>query len=146
VALGLTLPGLMLQDSWRYAFFAAGQGQRAFVNDAIWTAALIPTMLLAGTVGTPFAFVLAWEGSALVAAVFGSWQIGLVPRAAGVAGWLRTHRDLGVRYAVENVSDGLDSSCARMVRAPSPGSQRWVPYAEPSCFSGRSRRCGWVSA
>ena len=24
VALGLTLPGLMLQDSWRYAFFAAG--------------------------------------------------------------------------------------------------------------------------
>jgi hypothetical protein len=55
VALGLTLSGLMLQDSWRYAFFAAGQGQRAFVNDAIWTAALIPTMLLAGTVGTPFA-------------------------------------------------------------------------------------------
>jgi hypothetical protein len=108
VALGLTLPGLML-DSWRYAFFAAGQGQRAFVNDAIWTAALIPTMLLAGTVGTPFAFVIAWGGSALVAAVFGSWQIGLVPRAAGVAGWLRTHRDLGVRCAVENVSDGLDS-------------------------------------
>ena len=109
VALGLTLPGLMLQDIWRYAFFAAGQGQRAFVNDAIWTAALIPTMLLAGTVGTPFAFVLAWGGSALAAAVFGSWQIRLVPRAAGVAGWLRTHRDLGVRYAVENVSDGLDS-------------------------------------
>ena len=109
MALGLTLPGLMLQDSWRYAFFAVGQGQRAFVNDAIWTAALIPAMLLAGTVGTPFAFVLAWGGSALVAAVFGSWQIRLVPRAAGVAGWLRTHRDLGVRYAVENVSDGLDS-------------------------------------
>ncbi len=66
-------------------------------------------MLPAGTVGTPFAFVLAWGGSALVAAVFGSWQVGLVPRAAGVAGWLRTRRDLGVRYAAENVSDGLDS-------------------------------------
>ena len=49
-----------------------------------------PTMLLAGTVGTPFGFVLAWEG-----------QTRLVPRAACVAGWLRTHRDLGVRYAVE---------------------------------------------
>jgi hypothetical protein len=109
VALGLTLPALMLQDSWRYAFFAAGQGRRAFVNDAIWAVALIPTMLLAGTVGTPFAYVLAWGGSALVAAVFGSWQIRLVPRATGVAEWLRIHRDLGVRYAVENVTDGLDS-------------------------------------
>jgi len=109
VALGLALPGLMLQDSWRYAFFAAGQGQRAFVNDAIWAAALIPTMLLAGTVGSPFAFVLAWGGSALVAAVFGCWQIRLVPRAAGVAEWFRAHHDLSVRYAVENVTDGVDS-------------------------------------
>ena len=25
-ALGLTLPGLLLQDSWRYSFFALGRG------------------------------------------------------------------------------------------------------------------------
>ena len=33
LALGLTLPGLMLQDSWRYSFFALGRGSQAFLND-----------------------------------------------------------------------------------------------------------------
>ena len=28
MALGLTLPGLMLQDSWRFAFFALGRGSQ----------------------------------------------------------------------------------------------------------------------
>src|SRR5829696_5942351 len=48
-ALGLTLPGLLLQDSWRIAFFAAGKGQRAFANDFVWAVSLMPAMLIAGT-------------------------------------------------------------------------------------------------
>src|SRR4051794_30947490 len=32
IALGIVLPGLMLQDSWRFAFFASGQGGKAFVS------------------------------------------------------------------------------------------------------------------
>jgi len=43
----------------------------------------------AAAVGGPQVVMNRWGGSALVAAVFGSWQIRLVPRAAGVAGWLR---------------------------------------------------------
>ena len=35
LALGLTLPGLLLQDSWRYAFFALGRGSQAFLNDVV---------------------------------------------------------------------------------------------------------------
>src|SRR5215831_17034515 len=46
LALGLTLPGLLLQDSWRYAFFALGRGSQAFLNDMIWAATLLPTLLL----------------------------------------------------------------------------------------------------
>ena len=42
LALGLTLPGLMLQDSWRYAFFAVGRGRQAFLNDTIWTLSRCP--------------------------------------------------------------------------------------------------------
>ena len=41
LALGLTLPGLLLQDSWRYSFFALGQGSQAFVNDTIWALTLV---------------------------------------------------------------------------------------------------------
>ena len=62
VALGLTLPGLMLQDSWRYAFFAIGRGQHAFLNDTIWAVLLLPSLTLLKMRGHPdvFWFVLAW--------------------------------------------------------------------------------------
>ena len=40
LALGLMLPGLLLQDSWRYSFFALGRGSQAFLNDTIWTLTL----------------------------------------------------------------------------------------------------------
>jgi O-antigen/teichoic acid export membrane protein len=105
IALGITLPGLMLQDSWRFAFFAAGQGQSAFLNDTVWAVALAPAMLLADAAGTAFGFVLAWGGAALVAAAFGFVQTRSPLQLRGTAVWLREHRDLGARYAVENLSD-----------------------------------------
>jgi O-antigen/teichoic acid export membrane protein len=110
-ALGLTLPGLLLQDSWRIAFFAAGNGRRAFTNDVVWAICLVPAMLIAGTVGTTFGFMLAWGAAATAAAVFGCIQTRLVPKASGIASWLREHRDLGPRYLVENVSD---SACVQL--------------------------------
>ncbi|MHC5256272.1 hypothetical protein ACYSUO_00185 [Streptomyces sp. UC4497] len=103
--LGIVLPGLLLQDSWRFAFFAAGAGRKAFVNDIVWCVALVPALVVAGRVGGVPAFVLAWGGSAAVAAVYGCFQSGIRPRLTGARAWLRDHRDLGTRYLVENVSN-----------------------------------------
>jgi O-antigen/teichoic acid export membrane protein len=103
-ALGVVLPGLMLQDSWRYAFFAAGQGRKAFANDAVWAAALVPAMMWAAQGGALVGFVLAWGLSGAVAAGYGCVQAGVMPRPSVVFGWLRQQRDLGLRYLVENVS------------------------------------------
>ncbi|WP_291409179.1 hypothetical protein, partial [Actinophytocola sp.] len=106
VALGVVTPGLLLQDSWRFAFFAAGQGRKALANDLVWGAAMIPLLVLAGAAGGGVAaFVLAWGGSAFVAAGFGWLQSGILPGPRDVRGWLRRHRDLGSRYLVENVSN-----------------------------------------
>ncbi|AJC60812.1 putative integral membrane protein [Streptomyces sp. 769] len=102
--LGVVLPGLLLQDAWRYAFFAAGTGRKAFVNDLVWGVALVPAMVLAARVGSVAAFVLAWGASAAVAAAYGALQSGIRPRLTGAREWLREHRDLGYRYLVENVS------------------------------------------
>lgn len=66
--LGVVLPGLLLQDAWRFAFFAAGTGQKAFVNDLVWGVALVPALVVAAHVGSVAAFVLAWGASASVAA------------------------------------------------------------------------------
>ncbi|QES40225.1 hypothetical protein DEJ49_03830 [Streptomyces venezuelae] len=103
--LGVVLPGLLLQDAWRFAFFAAGAGRKAFVNDLVWCAALVPALLVAARIGSVGAFVLAWGGSAAVAAAYGCLQSGIRPRVTGARAWLRAHRDLGTRYLVENVSN-----------------------------------------
>ncbi|WP_179775736.1 hypothetical protein [Amycolatopsis endophytica] len=105
IALGVILPALLLQDSWRFAFFASGEGRKAFVNDLLWGVAMIPAMVLADLHGSVVAFLLAWGGAAAVAALYGYRQTGLRPGVAGVRRWLHDQRDLGPRYLVENVSN-----------------------------------------
>ncbi|MCX5230726.1 hypothetical protein [Streptomyces sp. NBC_00233] len=101
--LGVALPGLLLQDAWRFSFFAAGAGRKAFVNDLVMGVALVPAMIVAARVGSVAAFVLAWGASAAVAAGYGHLQSGIRPRPAGARAWTREQRDLGYRYLVENV-------------------------------------------
>ncbi|MGW8375272.1 hypothetical protein [Streptomyces sp. ODS28] len=105
VCLGVVLPALLLQDAWRFAFFAAGSGRKAFVNDLVWAVALVPAMVAAASVGSVPAFVLAWGASAAVPAVYGCLQSRIRPRLTGARDWLREQRDLGTRYLVENVSN-----------------------------------------
>lgn len=105
VALGVVMPALLLQDAWRFGFFAAGAGQKAFLNDAIWGVALFPAMVLAARHGTVVGFLLAWGASAGVAALYGWVQTSVLPNLGAVRHWVRDHRELGVRYLVENVSN-----------------------------------------
>jgi O-antigen/teichoic acid export membrane protein len=105
VALAVVAPGMLLQDSWRFAFFAAGQGHKAFVNDVVWAVTMIPLLLLASLHGTVWGFVLAWGGASLLAAGCGWLQSRITPHVTGVTDWLRQHKELGSRYLVENVSN-----------------------------------------
>jgi O-antigen/teichoic acid export membrane protein len=109
LALGITLPGLLLQDSWRYAFFAVGRGHHAFINDAVWAAVQVPALLFLKISGhaNVFWFVFAWGGAAVVAAVAGSLQSRVLPSLASATRWLRRHRDLGPRYVVENTGSNV---------------------------------------
>jgi O-antigen/teichoic acid export membrane protein len=104
VALGVVLPGVLLQDAWRFAFFAAGAGRRSFANDLAWGAALVPALALASSRPSVFAFVLAWGVSGGVAGLMGCLQAGIRPRPGRAAAWLREQRDLGPRYLIENLS------------------------------------------
>jgi O-antigen/teichoic acid export membrane protein len=106
IALGLTLPALLLQDSWRYAFFALGRGSQAFLNDTIWAVALILALGLLRVSGHQgvFWFILAWGVAAVVAAVSGAWQAGVMPKVAQAWDWVQEHRDLGFRYLVESMA------------------------------------------
>jgi len=114
LALGLTLPGLLLQDSWRFAFFARGRGSQAFLNDVAWAVTLFPALFLLRATGhsTVFWFVFAWGATAGVGAAIGPLQARVVPRLSGVREWLSKQRDLGPRYLVE----GTATSAASQLR------------------------------
>jgi O-antigen/teichoic acid export membrane protein len=112
LALGLMLPGLLLQDSWRYAFFAVGRGHHAFVNDTVWALVQIPLLVGLKMTGhaSVFWFIVAWGAGAYVGAVLGMFQARVVPRLVGATIWLILHRDLGPRYMLENAGSNAAST------------------------------------
>ena len=111
LALGLTLPGLLLQDSWRYSFFALGRGSGAFLNDLIWALVMVPGLLFLRATHHQqvFWFVFAWGASATVAGLVGPLQARVIPRLTATWSWIRSHRDLGPRYLAENTANSAAS-------------------------------------
>ncbi len=105
-ALAVALPGLLLQDSWRFAFFSSGRGKQAFVNDLIWLAVVIPVLvgLQRAHLANVFSSVLAWGGAATLAAAVGVGQARVVPRVRRTWQWLSQHRDLGLRFTAEGTT------------------------------------------
>lgn len=109
LALGLTLPGLLLQDSWRFCFFAHGRGGRAFLNDAVWALVMAPGLVLLRLTGNKnvFWFVFVWGAAASAGAVVGPLQAHVLPRISRARQWVHTHRDLGPRYLAEGTANTL---------------------------------------
>jgi O-antigen/teichoic acid export membrane protein len=106
LALTLVLPGLVVQDSWRFAFFAANRGRDAFLNDLLWAFVQLTAFLVAIALGggTVFWAVLAWGGAATLAALFGIAQARLLPRPAATRRWSMEHRDLLPAYIGETAA------------------------------------------
>lgn len=106
IALAVTLPGLLLQDSWRFAFVCAGRPREALVNDLIWAAGLaaaLAVVISAGHHGVR-TLIVAWGAAAGVAAAVGVWQARLWPRPLATRAWWREHRDLAPRFLGEFAS------------------------------------------
>jgi hypothetical protein len=103
LALAIVLPGLIVQDAWRFAFFAHGRGRTAFLNDLLWAIAQLIGLVVAfgSGAGSVFLAVIAWGGAASLAAVFGAAQVRLIPRPMAARRWSREHRDLLPPYIGE---------------------------------------------
>jgi O-antigen/teichoic acid export membrane protein len=104
VTVAALLPGLLLQDAWRQAFFAAGRPAAAFVNDLVWAALQLPAILVLSTRGAGVVpLLLAWGVPGGVAAVVGIWQARVLPSPSRGVRWLVANRDLGLRLAADFV-------------------------------------------
>jgi O-antigen/teichoic acid export membrane protein len=103
LVLGVAMPGLLLQDSWRFVFFAGGKGEAAFANDLVWTLTLLPALGVFAALGWSSVgwLTLAWGGAAGIAALVGILQIGATPRPAALREWWKQHGDLSSRFVGE---------------------------------------------
>lgn len=106
LALGLVLPGLLVQDAWRFVFFAMARPKAAVVNDAVWAVLQLSAVwaLVVMRFDSSGAYILAWGFSACAAALLGLRQTGTRPLPFRSLGWLRAHRDLTKYLLLEYVT------------------------------------------
>jgi O-antigen/teichoic acid export membrane protein len=101
--LGIAMPALLLQDSWRFVFFAAGRPTYATLNDGVWTIfqlALVILLIQSGHYGVAL-LLGAWCFSAAMAAVFGLVQARVIPYPHMGFRWIISTRDLSARFFAE---------------------------------------------
>jgi hypothetical protein len=110
---GLALPFLLVQDVWRFAFFARGRGSAAFLNDVVWCVVMFAAFALlryydASSVAW---LTLGWASAGALAAIVGIFQLKVRPSGPLAAvRWLRRHRDIAPRFFAEfAVSTGVSN-------------------------------------
>jgi O-antigen/teichoic acid export membrane protein len=109
LGMGLVLPGVLLQDLWRYAFFASGRGSLALMSDLIWAILMFPAFLiiLAGQDPSLLIVVAAWGVSATIAGVIASLVGGVFPSILGIRIWITNHRDLTKNFMGEMATTSI---------------------------------------
>ena len=110
---GISLPFLLVQDAWRFAFFARGHGSAAFANDLVWAVSTFAVfaVLRYSDVSSVSWFTFGWAASGSLAAVVGAFQLRVLPSSPWAAvKWLRRNRDLAPRFFAEfAVGTGVSS-------------------------------------
>lgn len=106
VSLAWVLPGLLVQDVWRLAFFTSARPGRAALNDTLWVILQLVSIALLMVRGRPSGgeLILVWGIAGNVAALFGCFQARLKPRLASPRLWLNKHKDLIPSFAIENLA------------------------------------------
>lgn len=120
VALGVTLPLLLLNDALRNVFFASAMARRACLNDGFFV--LVEVVLLAGMSAVtdlgPATLMLTWGVAAGMAALVAMRQLRLVPAVSRARSWLSEQRDLGLAFAGDHaVARGAEQAAFVIIGA-----------------------------
>lgn len=101
LAVALLLPGLLVQDVWRIAFFAQRRPEMAVVIDAAWMVLQVAgvAVFLAVDVESAVPYVIAWGLAGAAAAALGAYRGGAAPRIRSTWTWLKAHWDI-TRYVI----------------------------------------------
>jgi len=100
IALAASLPGLLVQDAWRFTLFTSRRGSVAVVNDllAVVVMAVLIGLVVAFGTASVFAMVLCWGFGAATAAIVGVIQTRVRPMPTLSLSWFREHWDITPRF------------------------------------------------
>jgi hypothetical protein len=105
VVIGLCLPGLVAQDTWRFVFLTLATPRQAVADDLAWL--VVEVVLMGGALLIwPTSVVLlaaTWGGAGVIAALYGLRQSGIVPDLGHSVTYVVRHLDVGGRLAVEHL-------------------------------------------
>lgn len=103
VGFGLALPGLVLQDAWRYVAFSQARPQVAFLVDLVWGAGVAIGLIAVATQGALTLASILWVfgGTAGIAALAGMLVFRALPAVRAAVPFVRAHFDLGGRFMTE---------------------------------------------
>src|SRR6478735_978975 len=96
IAVAVCLPGLLVQDTCRMAFFAAGMPKRAAAIDALWSGLLFALLavVIALAMDQIWIPIAIWGATAAAAALYGMHLLEAIPRIRGAVSWLLAQRKL----------------------------------------------------
>lgn len=99
--IGLILPGLIMQDFWRFAFFTLATPRKAAASDCLWFALQVASSGLVLVTGASVVrLVAAWGCAGCVAAAWGIAQARVRPGGGGTE-FVRQHRALGGAFLTD---------------------------------------------
>lgn len=106
LTVGIFLPGLVLQDTLRFAALAQGRPALALLNDITQAVFQFGTLALLISSGHTkvWQLVAAWGGAAYVAAVVGAVSLRIAVRPFRTFAWFRAHGDLAAKYALDDLA------------------------------------------
>ena len=106
VAVGL--PGLLVQDAWRFVCFSLGRPGVALVNDSAWFAIVLSLTVIVRLIATPTITTVtaAWVATSAICAVIGAVQLRLLPAIGHSWSWLTDHFDLASRFLLDYATAG----------------------------------------
>jgi hypothetical protein len=113
------MPLLMLQDTFRYVFFADLEPRVSFLLDATWTGVQVVAFLVLAVlhVDGVAAYVAAWLGGALLSVLVAFTRRRVPPEFAGVISKLHSERSVLGPLAVEMIALGaLDFVCVTSIQ------------------------------
>jgi O-antigen/teichoic acid export membrane protein len=111
-ALGLGLPGLLVQDSYRFGMIADGRARLSFGSDLTWA------IVMAGLLGL---LALIWAAGALGGSAYAIWACRVLPAPGSARSWLSDNARLIPGFSVAGLAEPVAMTSIQFILAATLG-------------------------